>query len=72
MGEKRNAYLVLDRKPEDKGILKGTRSRRENNNKITLEETGLDLSGLGQGSGTGRCEQGDKPQDFIKGEVSFN
>jgi len=66
MGQMRNAYRILDGKPERKKTLTHSTCRWENNIKTNLKETGwesgLDSSGLGQEPLVGSCEHSPEPQ----------
>jgi hypothetical protein len=69
MGETRNAYRILVRKPEGKRPLGRSRRRWADNIKIDLREMGWygrDQSGSGQRPVVGSCQHGDEPSGFLK------
>ena len=71
MGERRDAYKVLMRKPEGKRQLRRRRHRWEDNIKMDLQEVGcggmdwIDLAHIGIGGG-GYCKRDDEPSGCIK------
>jgi hypothetical protein len=73
MTERRSAYGILVRKPEERKPLGKRRLRWEDNIKMDLRDVrrgnGLDRSGSGEGQTAGSCECGDEPSVFtIYGE----
>jgi hypothetical protein len=71
MGELRNAYKILVRRPELKRTLGRPRHKWEDIIKIyqknMLLRCGLNLSGSGQRQETGFCEHGNELSGSIKG-----
>jgi hypothetical protein len=72
MGEMKNAYSILVRKPEGKRPLGRPRHRWEDNirkdhRKIRVRVCGLDSLGSEQGPVAGFCEHGNEPSGSIKG-----
>jgi hypothetical protein len=62
LGERRNAYKVLEGKPEGQHYQNKSRNR--------MGQFGLDSSGSKQGKVVGCCEHGNEPLSYIKcGEI---